>query len=152
MEIEELKASMLNIVMEMDKIKSKLNKSPESVKSCHTNSTILCQDTATVTPNWFTSIDNVPVSASPSPASNPVHTPLQQTNSKFNIIIFGITECPVGTSRVVRSKHDLDAATEIVSGLDHTISTNSVRDSFRLGKFSKSRKRLQPLLVKFLHS
>ena len=127
-----MKASVSIIKAEMEKMKSRLDKGPKPAK-----------------PNTF---DKLAASATPSSVSNSVHTPFRQMDSKFNIVIFGIPEKSGVTSRTMRSTHDLEAATEIVSGLDSSISSNSIRDSFRLGKFSKSKQRPRPLLVKFLHS
>ena len=47
-----------------------------------------------------------------------------------------------------RVKHDIESSVSILSKLNNDIQANSVRDSFRLGKFKKDLTRPRPLLLK----
>ena len=91
----------------------------------------------------------------PTPVSKPTTTTTQQTTKerqlddrKFNLVVFGIKECPNGTKRPDRVKHDIESSVSILSKLNDEIRANSVRDSFRLGKFKKDQTRPRPLLLK----
>ena len=66
---------------------------------------------------------------------------------KFNIVDFGIQERPQGSSRYNRWKHDLDEVTSIFSTLDESFQINSVRDCYRLGRYSVNRPRPRPVMV-----
>lgn len=71
---------------------------------------------------------------------------------KFNIVIFGVDECASGSPRHACSSHDLEAAVRVLSSLDDSIQSTSIRDQFRLGKYAETRKRPRPLLIKFIRS
>ena len=60
---------------------------------------------------------------------------------KFNLVIFGIKESPKGTKRHVRSADDIKAASSILSSVNPEISEFSIRDCYRLGKYSEDRHR-----------
>ena len=66
---------------------------------------------------------------------------------KFNLIIYGIDEHPQGMSKWERLASDVNRAADVLSGLDVTVTTQSIRDCFRLGKFNKD-SRPRPLLTK----
>ena len=74
------------------------------------------------------------------------------SDHKFNILLYGIPECSSSQNRPQRMKSDLQNALQILSSLDQSINTNSIRDIFRLGKFKKDQKHPKPLLIKFLCS
>ena len=80
--------------------------------------------------------------------SNPQPPPA----SKYNIVLYGIEECPKGTAKTVRFKNDLDRVSSILSGLDNVIQAQSVSDVVRLGKYNHERTRPRPILVKLLRS
>ena len=71
-----------------------------------------------------------------------------KADNKFNVVMYGIQECPVGTSRSEHMKHDLTATSKIISELDNGISPASIRDCFRLGKFKTRASRPRPILIK----
>ena len=63
-------------------------------------------------------------------------------------MVYGISECSNGTKCPDRVKHDIESSVSILSKLNDDIQANSVRDSFRLGKFKKDQTRALPLLFK----
>ena len=66
---------------------------------------------------------------------------------KFNVVLYGITECPVGTSRLQRASHDLEKVSAAICNTDCSIPSSSIRDCRRLGKFNKGNSRHRPILV-----
>ena len=74
------------------------------------------------------------------------------SDRKYNIVLFGIDECSVGTSRHERLESDFNNVTEVVSGIDESIKKHSIKDCFRLGKFNRASRRPRPILVKFVRT
>lgn len=72
---------------------------------------------------------------------------LANQDRKFNIVIFGIEECPTGTPKHARVQKDLDAVVCILNEIDQLITHQSLRDARRLGKYKESNHR--PILVQF---
>ena len=58
----------------------------------------------------------------------------------------------MGISRHDRFHSDLSSAAEVFSEVDNTIQGQSIKDCFRLGKFSAEARRPRPILVKFIRS
>ena len=75
-----------------------------------------------------------------------------QFDTKFNIVVFGIDECPIGTNRLVRHNSDLNIVASITTFMVTNINANSISDCFRLGKFNPERQHPRPILVKFIRS
>ena len=73
-------------------------------------------------------------------------------DKKFNIIIYGIKECQKGTSKRERLESDLNSVVSVLTGVDNTIQSQSIKDIYRLGKFSQYHKYPRPLLVKFIRA
>lgn len=89
----------------------------------------------------------------PTPTSNPIRsTNDRDQDRKFNIVVFGIPENPKGTHWTTRALRDLNSAASTLSNIENTISSHSIRDCYRLGKFSESSKRPRPLLIKLSRS
>lgn len=72
----------------------------------------------------------------------------QSDDRKYNLVVYGISECPNGTKRSERVKQDIVNSVSILSDLNNDIQANSIRDSLRLGKFKKDQTRPRPLLLK----
>ena len=68
---------------------------------------------------------------------------------KFNAILFGVNECAKGLSRLARYESDLNSVVSTLSSIDPSFQSRSIRDCFRLGKFSPNASRPRPLLIKF---
>ena len=65
-------------------------------------------------------------------------------------LLHGIAECPTGTPRPTRATRDLDSVVSAINELDSTLSSQSVRDCFRLGKFKRESHRPRPIMVKMV--
>ena len=75
------------------------------------------------------------------------------TERKFNLVVYGIDECSQKTNRQLRTKQDLENAIEALSGANDEIEPSDVKDLYRLGsKYDSKSKRPRPLLIKFLRS
>ena len=91
------------------------------------------------------------VSLPPLPTSQP--TPaisVIESEKKFNLVLYGIRECPKGTPRHSRLVSDLKSVADILSSIDTQVSQLSIRDNYRLGKYQPNRSR--PILVKMTRS
>ena len=64
----------------------------------------------------------------------------RQPDKKFNVVIYGIEECPKGTPKHERFNRDLENIMTVISSVDtdSSIQPQSIRDHFRLGKFKNS--------------
>uniref|UniRef100_A0A1X7VRB1 Uncharacterized protein n=1 Tax=Amphimedon queenslandica TaxID=400682 RepID=A0A1X7VRB1_AMPQE len=63
-----------------------------------------------------------------------------------NLVVSGLPECPRNTARTVRAIQDQDKVISVLSSLCSSVSTHSIRDLCRLGKYVEGRS--QPILVK----
>ena len=73
-------------------------------------------------------------------------------NRKFNIVLFGVSECPKGTNRQTRQSSDLSSIATIISSLNTDVKPDSISDCFRLGKFDPKHHQPRPLLVSLICS
>ena len=78
------------------------------------------------------------------------HSQGHHPDRKFNIVLYGVDECPQGTTRAGRFESDLSQAVSVLSTIDSTIQPQSIRDCYRLGKFSTQNKRPRPILLKLI--
>jgi len=74
-----------------------------------------------------------------------------QQDWKFNVVIYGIDECPKGTPRHERSGLDLSNVAQIITkvAIDESINPLSIRDLHRLGKYQEKSRRPRPILTRF---
>ena len=72
------------------------------------------------------------------------------TDKKFNVILYGINECQPGMSKLSRLQSDLASVVSVLSTIDSSIHIQSIKDCFRLGKFSPGKPRPRPILVRFI--
>ena len=95
----------------------------------------------------------VSVSASVPVISNSVlkHDPHHTSDKRYNIVLFGVEECSVGTSRHEHLESDIDNVIEVVFSIDNSIQKHSIKDCFRLGKFNQTSDRAT-ILVKFVRT
>ena len=56
---------------------------------------------------------------------------------KYNVVIFGLAECPKGTPRKDRISRDEDAIVKSIQQQIPSFNSSNIRDSFRLGKYSE---------------
>lgn len=100
-------------------------------------------------------------SASKVPISAVIRTSLPQAESRippsnaerrFNLIVQGLDECPQGTKKFERTAEDLRKVSQVFTSLDSSITSDSVRDFFRLGRFNPDHERPRPVLVKMIRA
>lgn len=94
-----------------------------------------------------------PTSSSSTSAPSRTNTsklPSNNPNKKFNILVYGINECPEGSTRHTRITKDMEDVTTVISKVDPSIPSNSIRDCVRLGKYTK--RNCRPILVKLSRS
>ena len=58
-------------------------------------------------------------------------------NRKFNIDVFGVSECPKGTDRQIHQNSDLNSIATIISSLNTDVKADSISDCFCLGRFDQ---------------
>ena len=74
------------------------------------------------------------------------------SDRRYNVVVFGVGECAGGTSRSDRLQSDLDSAVTVFSKIVPSIQSQSVKDSFRLGKFNPTSKHPRPILIEFIRT
>ena len=70
---------------------------------------------------------------------------------KFNVVLFGVDESH-GVTKFARLEEDLKKATSVLSDVNESINSHSIKDIYRLGKFSTGNSKPRPLLVKFIRA
>ena len=80
----------------------------------------------------------------------PLSDALSSPDKKYNVVVYGVEECPPGMSKTARFESDLSNVVKVLSSINSSIEPTSVKDCHRLGKFTPSRSRPRPLLVKFI--
>jgi len=83
--------------------------------------------------------------------------PISSNNStssdrKFNVVVYGITECPGNTTKQTRTQADLTTFITTLKEKEVMIEPNSIKDLHHLGKYNSGNAKPCPLLVKFLRS
>ena len=74
-----------------------------------------------------------------------------QYDRKFNLVFYGVEECPKGTHFTDRFIRDRRALMSILQSMDPSLTKVSIRDITRMGKYTTTRSSQynRPLLVKF---
>ena len=85
-------------------------------------------------------------SVSPTQPGSSTAPQIRSPDRKFNIDIYGIAECEKGSRKHIRLSKDTQFVSEVLSSLDPEVTTHSVQDCIRLGKYLDSKNR--PILVK----
>uniref|UniRef100_A0A1X7T0S5 Zinc finger PHD-type domain-containing protein n=1 Tax=Amphimedon queenslandica TaxID=400682 RepID=A0A1X7T0S5_AMPQE len=94
-----------------------------------------------------------PVNVSPTVNSCPPGTGSNDSSErKYNIVVFGASECARGSAQPDHDSHDLNIITELFQGLSSSFDPQSVRDLHRLGKYQSDSDRRRPILVKLVRS
>ena len=65
--------------------------------------------------------------------------------------MFGVDESH-GVTKFARLEEDLKKATSVLSDVNESINSHSIKDIYRLGKFSTGNSKPRPLLVKFIRA
>ena len=87
--------------------------------------------------------------------NNPTPPPLPPplvSDKRFNVVLYGINETSKATSRSERQKHDLDNLLAVLSDIDSSFTSASIKDFHRLGKFKENSTHPRSILVKFLRA
>ena len=80
------------------------------------------------------------------------HDQISRSDKRYNVIVFGVEECKKGTSRSDRMQSDLESVVSVLTQIVPTIQSQSIKDSYRLGKFNPSSKRPRPILIKMIQT
>ena len=71
------------------------------------------------------------------------------STKKFNMVLYGVDECPSGTSRSARLAADLESVVSVCATIDSTFQAQALKECFRLGKYNPAHDKPRPILVKF---
>ena len=74
------------------------------------------------------------------------------TDRKYSVVFYGINESPTNTSKSDRLKRDLDDILTILLDIDTTLTSASIEDHYRLGKYKQTSTCPCPILAKFLRA
>ena len=71
---------------------------------------------------------------------------------RYNVVLYGVEECPSGSSRFSRLSSDLASVVSVFSAPDSTIQSHSIKECYRLGRFNPNNgiNKPRPLLVRFV--
>lgn len=104
-------------------------------------------------PTWYAKIVQTMVQSDEpqTKTRSSVGTPLPPVqHHKFNVVVYGVNEKPKGSPKHTRLLEDIKDVSVVFNKLDPSISSQSIQDCTRLGKYSEDRCR--PLLVKLSRS
>ena len=71
-------------------------------------------------------------------------------DKKPNVVLYGVEECPPRTSKADRFESDLASVVSVLSTIDSNIQPQSIKDCYRLGKFSLQETCPRPILVRMI--
>ena len=135
-EIGNLKREIMDLRSMLTNLEAKIDSSSQAISSTR--------------PVSSTDVESIPLSyADVLKSTLSASAPQQQkvNDRKYNIVLYGINESPEGTRRHDRDTNDYQSVVDVVRATDSSLGHNSVRDCFRLGRYSKANNR--PILVKF---
>ena len=75
---------------------------------------------------------------------------VSSVDKKFNIVMYGVSECPKGSPRHERISYDTDLACKTIQSICPELREYAVCDCSRIGKYTEERSR--PLMIKFVRS
>ena len=131
-EIESLKSSLKLLQEEMGSLKSSIN-----VVDGGTSPPVPPSHTATAGS----------VSTVSRPVLQKTSHPSKAPDRKFNIVVYGLDESVQGTSRRERKLQDTKKVEDVIQVVNSKVSSQSIRDCVRLGKYKAFSSRPRPLLV-----
>ena len=102
-------------------------------------------DNNSVSSNTAPSLPTTTNSSSRETTSQPTTTTAPSAPSKFNVVVYGIEECPKGTHFSQRQLKDTENVANFFETFCPQISDQSIRDTVRLGKFREEA--VRPILV-----
>jgi len=151
-EIAMLKSTVERLQQEISKLKESLPAA--HLKDLHQESQPQ-RSYATVTRNGESIADASHVTARGTHSKPEMPTPAQTLyhhDRKFNVIVYGIDECPKGTPKHARSESDLRSVISVLSKVDNSVESQSIRDVYRLGRYNSNPTHPRPVLVKFIRA
>ena len=86
------------------------------------------------------------------PATTPPRTSASESERKYNLVISGVAEYEKGSRKLERQTKDLEKVSSILSSLFDSISSDSIKDVYRLGKYNTDDNRPRQLLVKMIRA
>jgi hypothetical protein len=139
-EMKEIKESVASLQDQISELKQQLAREKNHRDTTHQPNSYATIASSKQPPPLLRSNDerSIPVDTSESP---------QVIDKKFNLVIYGIPENEKGTTRNNRLENDLSKCSSVVRKINPEISTDPIRDTIRLGKYSESRHR--PILLRF---
>ena len=134
-----------------DTIKTLTSKLSNLEASLNPNASQLPQSMETDSPDTInrTATQQTPT-ATTEPKTKPPSRGIHPGERKFNVVIYGVAECPKATPRPERQKSDLANCLTAVSELNADNDSHSIRDCLRLGSYNKlsQSSRPRPILLK----
>jgi len=127
--IKDLNTSIMSLTETISSLQSNITKQSNQVQQPSTSVSPPTASPRLVSSNSFTSSDR-----------------------KFNVVVYGITECPANTNKQSRTQADLATFTTTLKEKKVMIESDSIKDLHRLGKYNSGNAKPRPLLVKFLRS
>ena len=141
---------------EISSLKTKISDLSSTVTNLSTLVSELSQQLSSVSPDTRVPAhpSNQPstTSSTDQPYTRPVNrknNPFSDSQRKFNLVLHGIPENPHGTSLRSRLRQDHDKVTSVLGDSVPSLSSVSVRDCLRLGKYDRHSSKPRSLLVKF---
>jgi len=106
-----------DLKLQISTLTSKVNQPPKTSTNQSSASPPLSSSPADDIATTSSSGAKVP----PAIPSAPVAIAKNDSIRKFNIVLFGVDECPKGTRNIDREKSDLNNITDILTGLDNSV-------------------------------
>ena len=75
------------------------------------------------------------------------HSTQKPPDQKYNVVLYGITECSSRTTRHERQQSDVKSVLETLNGIKVQLNPDHIIDCFRLGKFKQNQPRPRPILI-----
>lgn len=146
-EIETLRAQITNLSDELSHIKDRLNSSPplSAVAPDPVFDVDMLRPRVAETAPAESATDEttrVPPSISPK-----VHRNTSSNERKFNIVAFGLPECPKGTARDTRVTLDEEKIVSMMREKISTFNALQIRDCIRIGRYVETGRNPRPILV-----
>ena len=134
-EITTLKSTIDVLQLELTELRS----------SSNTNTIAVTEEPSQ--PSYAHITQSVSDESSVQPGSSTVpHIIIRSPDRKFKIVVYGIAECTKGSQKHVRLSKDTESVSELLNSMDTGVTTHSIQDCIRLGRYSESKNR--PILVK----
>ena len=68
------------------------------------------------------------------------------------MVLYGVKECPSDSSRYARLESDLASVVSVLTTLESSFHSQSIKDCYRLGKFNPESNKPRPILIQFVRA